>query len=531
MKNPLSQYLIRQPYILPIISAILLILTFPPFNFWYLIFIALVPFYFFLIRESRVLKIFIGGAILGLIFSGYIAYLTIYGFTWIPEAHLFSGLVKFLSIPVVALISAMVGLASIITKLLMMRASAIERPFTSVIFALNDWLLCKILVGFNYGSLVYAASHFAPIRGATAIGGTILVAFIVVFGNNAIAEVIIFLTQKINGVTTKRNKIEFLYSFAPLAIWVIIIASLFLYTYSTRESKLDIKKNVTIAVIQNNERNGKEAFGKTENGIFDFKLLENRINEANINHPNIIIYPFSPWSGVIADTMNNSSFDREVIATDFKSFGKWIKPKIPAETTFVVWVTALRDGEYWNELEFWRNGELIGSYQKRKLFAFMDYTPKWSQKIGMFSTPFDATAGTSTETISIDGNKIGGLVCSEVTNSIIAKENTAGADLLLAIGSESMFTGPLAGEFNLLNAQLRATETGVPVIRANKFGPSAIIDGNGNIIEKLKYNQNGILFGNISLKKQLNKVHYEPLIEHVLLFLFAAYGILLWKRK
>ncbi|MEK7514577.1 MAG: hypothetical protein AAB587_02035, partial [Patescibacteria group bacterium] len=93
----------KNTYVLPITSAILLVLTFPPFNFWYLTFVVLVPFYIFLFKENSAKKVFIGGMLLGLIFSGYLSYSTISSFTWIGEAHLFTTLVKFLFIPVVAL--------------------------------------------------------------------------------------------------------------------------------------------------------------------------------------------------------------------------------------------------------------------------------------------------------------------------------------------------------------------------------------------------------------------------------------------
>ncbi|MDO8593791.1 MAG: hypothetical protein Q7R59_02755, partial [bacterium] len=79
----------RLPYVLPIVSAFIVVLTLPPFNLWSLILIALVPLYFFIFQEENVHKVFAGALFFGLIFSGYIFSITLFSFTWIPEAHLF----------------------------------------------------------------------------------------------------------------------------------------------------------------------------------------------------------------------------------------------------------------------------------------------------------------------------------------------------------------------------------------------------------------------------------------------------------
>jgi apolipoprotein N-acyltransferase len=259
--------------------------------------------------------------------------------------------------------------------------------------------------------------------------------------------------------------------------------------------------------------------------------LESFLKEAQALNPDVVIYPFSPWSGVISDIVDNTHFDREVIAVDFKTFGAWLKAHLRPETTFVLWGTALRDGQYANEIEFWKNGELVSTYQKRKLFAFMDYTPIWAQSVGIYSTPFDATAGTSTNPVKINDVTVGGLVCSEVTSSALSQENGSDADMVFAIGSEAMFTNPLAGEFNLLNTQLRATETRRPFIRANKFGPSALVDKNGNIIEKMGYGKSGILFGTVEIEETKSVIFYTHTADYALLGIFALYILFIFQRK
>lgn len=158
----------------------------------------------------------------------------------------------------------------------------------------------------------------------------------------------------------------------------------------------------------------------------------------------------------------------------------------------------------------------------------MDYTPQWSQRLGVYSLPYDGTAGTSTAPISIGKTSVGNLVCSEVSRPDSARENGKTADVLFAIGSEAMFTNSFPNEFNLLNAQLRATESGRMVIRANKFGPSAVIDARGNIISEMPYNQSGILFAKIPIQTERRTTPYAILTEYPFLILLAGYVVFLW---
>ncbi|MCX6788041.1 MAG: hypothetical protein NT108_02685 [Candidatus Kaiserbacteria bacterium] len=506
----------RFPYALPILSALALVLTLPPFNFWPIILAALVPLYLFIYREKDMYRIFTGVLFFGLIFSGYLSYITLFSFTWIPEAHLFSSLVKISAIPFVIFISIATALAICLLKTEKEGLTPLERVILFGIFAAIEWAVGKVFIGFNYGSLAYAATHIPALRFMASIGGTLLVTFMVVFGNAAFAEALRFLFQKKN-----RNR-SFL---IPLGVFSTIVGLSVAYQYVSTTATTS---SISIAIIQDTTRTENEAFGKVVNGSFQFPLLEKRVKEASAQHPDIIIYPFSPWIGALGDTLDNSRFTKDVIGMDVAVFSAWLAAHVPPETTLVTWDTHFTDGTYWNEINYWRNGALVGSYRKIKLFPFMDYTPQWAQRFGIYSLPYDGTAGTSTSPFGVGKVMIGSLVCSEVSRPDSAQENGKTADVLFAIGSEAMFTNSFPNEFNLLNAQLRATESGRMVIRANKFGPSAVIDTYGNIISELPYNQSGILFAKIPAQTERRVTLYSVVTEYPFLILLVGYAPFLW---
>ncbi len=391
-----------------------------------------------------------------------------------------------------------------------------------ILFAVVEWIMSSVLIGFNYGSLAYAASHIPALRFLASIGGTSLVTFAAAFGNAAFAEALWFLFQ-----TKKRGATLLI----PLGIFGAIIGVSFIYQHIFPAASVTAPPSISVAIIQDSTRKKGEAFGAVVQRSFQFPLLEKHVREALALRPDIIIYPFSPWVGVIANTLDNSGFTKDVVGMDFAIFKKWLTAHLPPETTLVTWNTRLEGGEYWSEIGFWRDGTLVDSYRKMKLFPFFDYTPRWAQRLGLYSTPYDGTVGTSTSPVFVGKAAIGNLVCSEVSRSESGQENGKGADVIFAIGSEAMFTSPLASEFNLLNAQLRAVESGRYVIRANKFGSSALIDPYGNIVKEMVHGQSGVLFVEVPVQTERRTTLYSATTEYLFLILSAGYVLFLWSKK
>lgn len=518
----LLRYNFHTPYLLPIVSALVLVLTLPPFNFWPLVFVALIPLYIFTFTETRLSYVFFGGIFFGLIYSSYISLVTLSSFTWLPEAHLFVNAVKLLS-PIIAFVmavtTALVWIFAVSLK--QYTQNPVERALLFGLFALVEWILGKMLFGFNYGSIAYAAGHFEVVRLAGSIGGAFLITFLVVVINAALAQAILSFTQK-----EKSVRVEL--SFMSLFVVCVLIGALALSKGFLIPR--DDTHSFSVAIIQNDAREESEAFGRVEDGRFAFPALETQLREIAETQSDVIIYPFSPWVGVLSDTINNSAFDREVIAIDFDTFGAWLREHVPSESVFVTWNTRLSDGDFLNELNYWKDGVLVDSYAKVKLFPFLDYTPMWSQDLGLYTTPYDATGGDNTAPLDIGGIAVGQLICSEVIGPASAHENSVGSNVLFSVGSEAMFSSSIASEINLQNARLRAVETGRPVVRANKFGPSAIIDRYGNIVNRLAFDETGILSGNVTTTNKEVKTIYERTSEYPFIIVLIGYTLFLRLR-
>lgn len=531
--------------LLPIVSAILVIGTLPPLNFWFLGFLALAPLYIFVSITVRTSwkKVAWGGFIFGVLFSAFLMTLTILQFHWIEGAHLFSTLVKFSFIPLLIVMGFFASVSILVSRFLIItiaRSSVKilvpEHMFSSkkfvkilsglielftilsatVVWTLSEWVIRKLMFGIEYSIIGYPA-HNTFFISLASVGGVFLTVFAVTLINMSIGSL---LYQSYKYMTTRKRSVgqanpnneSFVNSYSltparclPSIFFILISISLGLLAnrYSNNLVTAESAKNVNLKVALIQDQNRKDnTFGGEVQGVFRFKTLENLMHKANEQAPDMIIYPFAPWNGVIYDKEKDKQdiplYNKDVFATSFQTFGAWQKIHTRNDTVFVTWATTYRDKKFYNEITFWKNGELIGYHQKEHLFPFLDYTPKFAQSYGLYTTAVDGTPGTTTLSEKIHNIDMGALVCSEVTHQIF-KSTSKSSDLVLSLGSEAFFSNGIAGDLNVASAAYRAAESGKSVIRANRFGPSAFIDGTGKKTSYVPFGTTGFYIHNVSV--------------------------------
>jgi len=486
------------PYLLPVFSALLGIFAMPPLQISTLLLVIYVPMYLFAVSRTKVWQGFVGGLIYGVFFAGVVAHAVMSGFNWLPEATLFIAYMKMLGW-VIVLINGLVGgvvFASITYIALRTKNHMLLAIFSVLILLAYEYIIVLAAFGYHYGSLGYIATEFERLRIFAEYGGSYAVATFVILINILVAEVV---------RAMRTGTFTFVAQLALVCVFMQIAA------YSLQAPLAPQVGHVRVAVIQEQSR-GLDAFGVVENGVFSFPSLEAHVQDALIEKPDILIYPIAPWSGVLSDEVDNTRFDREVIVISDAMLSAWLKKHVTPDVVFVFWYTTYRDGDYLNEMTFWQDGEQIEGYQKRKIFPFFDYVPEWAQSLGMYSLPYDGTAGTDASPSVVGDARVGSLVCSEVVDRKTAQENSQTANMLFAIGSEALFSHKLPSEYNNLNAQLRAAELGLPVVRANRSGPSAVFDADGSVIASMPYGVSGVFVAEVPVYDGRHKTFYEQFI-------------------
>jgi len=195
--------------------------------------------------------------------------------------------------------------------------------------------------------------------------------------------------------------------------------------------------------------------------------------KAAKENPDLIIFPQYTFPG---DIYRDPAFFTELA----KKTGAYIlvATHVPAEAGRSVF-----DFGFINlALLFTPEGELGGVYQAMQEAPFGEIKQKSAKTYEVIETPFA---------------KLGILLCYEDVTSQTAKEAVrAGADILISLSNPGMFLGTHMPYYHLQQDQLRAGETGLPLLRVSPNGYSAFIDKTGQIIQSALLNTENILLIN-----------------------------------
>jgi apolipoprotein N-acyltransferase len=493
----------------PILSALFLILSLPPIHWWWLSLISFSFLYYSFRTSSSIKQAIACGTTFGLFLSIYLAIAVLEGFRWIEGGEILVVMmyvVSFLVIVGTSLLSALVAIISYRLSQSLFKSYKRDTVMITMIiispllYVVIDRLISLSLKGFNYGSLQYIVLKSPAVAYLHILPISILV-FLFLLVNVLVVEYIIFSRWQRNEIQKAHPDNGFIRYLSIRKLYFLIITSVILfslfvapYIVYNKNNTLYSSDRLTVATIQSNERNPDVVFGSVINNNFSSPHLESLVASALEQNPDIIIYPFNPWSGAMMAEGSSASFDRNVIAITENQFSGWIQEHIPDNVTFVTWYSVYRLGNFYNEVGFWNQGKLVGSYQKQVLFPFFDYTPEWASRASLFSVPFDGTPGENAKPITLSNSfNIGSIICSEITEPRAIRYAMNGADILFSIGSEAMFTHEIPATFNFLHARGLASKYRTPVVRATKFGPSGVFDANGNMLNEMVFKEEGIM--------------------------------------
>lgn len=147
------------------------------------------------------------------------------------------------------------------------------------------------------------------------------------------------------------------------------------------------------------------------------------------------------------------------------------------------------------------DAEIIGSYDKAHLVPYGEYLPlPWLLKpLGLARlVPGDISywpgAGPQTFLLGKSQTKAGFQICYEIIFSGNVVDRANRPDFIVNSSNDAWF-GTIGPPQHLVQAQMRAMEEGLPVIRATPTGISAIIDADGRILKSLPLGTAGRIDG------------------------------------
>ncbi len=146
-------------------------------------------------------------------------------------------------------------------------------------------------------------------------------------------------------------------------------------------------------------------------------------------------------------------------------------------------------------------------YVKRRLVPFGEYVPL-EGLIQALLPPLaelvmsddDIVAGEGAQLIELDGVNVGPLICFDSIYDSLSRESVRdGAQLITLSSNDSWFTDSAALYMHNAQAQMRAIENSIGIVRAANTGISTIINSKGEVVERLEPLVDGMIISDVSI--------------------------------
>ena len=482
-------------------AGLLYFLSFPPYNFWYLIFPALLLFYYSLLSKE---KSFLSGFIFGCVAYGVI----LLGIQSI-------GLEAW--IPLTILMGLMYG---IFAKLFSYLNTKSENNFYVLLAALAAFDLLRAYFpfgGFPWGfpstvlltgpidsPLFFEVSlyfkNFGPTGSSLLLQSFSLIIALSVFSKNK-----------------KKNYFKS-YVIFSLIIFTIIISNYLVSDYQNTQLRTS---ELNITIVQGNSPcpGAKNRCNNERQRIYDSHLAQTKSLNGTFD---LVVWPesstgFSNDPGIHSKVQNDISTealrldsyfliggDRPVQKKYFENYGVFINKK----------------------------GDIVDQYLKQHPVPFGEYIPfrkylDWIPPLAL--VPRDMIRGDGQKIFMVNDTKISTVISFEgsfqryIRNSVLD-----GAELVVILTNQASYGESGMSDQFILMSRANAISNERPIVHAAITGKSAFIDHNGKIISKTE------LFETVSLTEKLElkntKTPYSK-YGNYLNYIFIIYGTVILARR
>jgi len=451
-----------------LLSAALLVLSFPRIEFSFLAWFALVPL-LFILDGKKSWRAFRRGW-----FCGFLFFLALFG--WIVYVTYIGAF--FLA----AFLALYFGLFGVLFVYFQARLSLTPRLLVlSAVWVVLEFIRAHFLSGFGWGMLAhtqYQNLWLIQISDKTGIYG---ISFLVMLVNLLIFEII---------------KARRLLAQATLIVAVILLAVLVYGYYLIHEPRTI--STVRVGVVQPNISLAEDWDDAQKPAIVDKTIqLTRQLRDDNLD---LIVWPETALPGVVTDSPSLLFRIREEAAL--------------LHSSLMIGSMAQDGDKYFNSgFLIGPDGQMLGHYDKMHLVPFGEYLPYrpvlgWIDKYVPIE---DFTPGKDYKTFPVGpgSKKFSVLICFEDTLGDLDRHFAlAGAQFFVNITNDAWFEDTRAPFMHLQGAVLSCVENHRALARAANTGVSAIIDPWGRIITTVhdghgkKTFMQGVAWGEVPLTFQ-----------------------------
>jgi apolipoprotein N-acyltransferase len=387
-------------------------------------------------------------------------------------------------VPLVAVLATYWAVAGALLGWL--RGRGVANPFlTAAVWVLAEATVARFpLGGFSWGEVGYAFHNIAAGRALASDGGVALVTFFAVALNGFLADVVVDGWRARRGARVAR--VDWLRVAAGLVI-VLVVPALAVVVRAEPRPVGPLR----VAVLQGNDKNRE----LTQSEIDDRYLPNSHFALARTVQPPVDLVIF-PESSMDADPRTDAYLGDRLAATA-RRLHSWVLANAVADAPAGGGHPAGYRALNLNVL-YGPDGTVEGTYAKRHLVPFGEYIPLRSllePRISVLKRiPRDFEVGHTRGLFEVAGHEVATVICFESAFGYQVRPLVhAGAQAIIVSTNNRSYERSANSAQHVAIGQMRAAETGRPVVQAAISGISAIIDADGVVHQHTELFQRTVL--------------------------------------
>ena len=488
-------------FIYSLIGGILYFLSFPPFDFWYLIFPALYLFYYSLLTKE---KSFLSGFIFGCVAYGVI----LLGIQSI-------GLEAW--IPLTILMGSMYGLFAKLFSFLNVKS---ENNFYVLLSALAIFDLLRAY--FPFGGFPWGFPSTVLLTGP--IDSPIFFGMHLYFknfgptGSSLLIQSFPLIIAL--GVLSKNKQRNYFknYIIFSLIIFTIIIINLLVSDYQSTQIK---SSELNITIVQGNSPcpGAKNRCSNERQRIYDSHLSQTQSLDGNYD---LVVWPESSTG------FNNDPGIHTRVQNDITTEATRL------DSYFLIGGDRPVENQYFENYGIFINkdGEIVDQYLKQHPVPFGEYIPfrkylEWIPPLAL--VPRDMVKGDGQKIFMVNDTKISTVISFEGSfQRYIRNSVQDGAELVVILTNQASYGESGMSDQFILMSRANAISNERPIVHAAITGKSAFIDYNGKVISKTELFETETLTEKLEVSKA--ETPYSK-YGNYLNYIFIVFGASVFARR
>jgi apolipoprotein N-acyltransferase len=486
-----------------IIAGLLYFLSFPPYEFWYLIFPALLLFYYSLLSNE---KSFLSGFIFGCVAYGVI----LLGIQSI-------GLEAW--IPLTILMGLMYG---IFAKLFSYLNTKSENNFYVLLAALAAFDLIRAY--FPFGGFPWGFPSTVLLTGP--VDGPLFFEVLLYFKNFGPTGSSLLLQSFpliiALGIYSKYKQKNYFkdYTIFSLLVFSIYIFNLIIIDFNNQDAYIETSE-LNIAIVQGNSPcpGAKNRCTNERQKIYDSHLTQTQTLDGNFD---LVVWPESS-TGFNNDPGIHSRVQKDISIQALR-----------LDSNFLIGGDRPVQNQYFENYGIFINkdGEIVDQYLKQHPVPFGEYIPfrkylDWIPPLAL--VPRDMIRGDGQIIFMVNDTKISAVISFEGSfQRYIRNSVQDGAELVVILTNQASYGESGMSDQFILMSRANAISNGRPIVHAAITGKSAFIDHKGKVISKTELFETVVLTEKIEVKK--TETPYSK-YGNYLNYIFILFGAVVFARK